>query len=145
MEPFIAKFVSISPRQRLQHVWQVCGVRHGCPVDQRRDHPNVATKGRRNFQPNEVLRIIKPTPSSSVGDRQPLLANERHQGIARAYRLLNDLHEVQAGLNRVDVHEHVLSPKVLAEPIIEPSSPPATIVAPIADENPGHSGLLPQG
>jgi hypothetical protein len=59
-----------------------------------------------------------------------VLADQCDQGIARAHSLLDDLDEVEAGLNRVDVHKDIIPPKMLAEPIIEPSSPSAAIVPP---------------
>ena len=39
----------------------------------------------------------------------------------------------------------MIPPKVLTEPIIEPSSPPATVIAPVADEDSRHGGFLPLG
>ena len=114
-------------------------------LDQRGDNPNIAGKRRRDFQPDEVLWVIEPPPSRVISDRQPLLANQCDQGIARAHSLLNNLDEVEAGLNRVDVHKDIVPPKMLAEPIIEPSSPSPTIVPPVADEDPCHSRLLPLG
>ena len=137
--------MGIAPCQQLQRVRQVCGTRHKCAFDQHGDDSNIAGKRRRNFQPNEIPWVIQPPPSSVIGERQPLLANQCNQGIALAHSLLNNLDEVQDGLNRVDVHKDIVPPKVSAEPIIEPSSPSATTVPPVANEDLCHSKLVPLG
>ena len=59
-------------------------------------------------------------------------ANQCNQGITCSDSLFDGLNEVQSGLNGIDVREDMIPPKVLAEPIIDPIGPPATVIAPVA-------------
>jgi hypothetical protein len=70
---------------------------------------------------------------------KPIATNYRDQSIANAYRLLNNLDEVQAGSDGVHIHEDLALTKVVNEAIIEAASTPAAIVSPVADEDLWHN------
>jgi hypothetical protein len=58
--------------ERLQGIRQLARLRHACPVDQNRDDSNVAGKRPRDFDRNEIIRIVEPSPAALVLHAQPV-------------------------------------------------------------------------
>jgi hypothetical protein len=48
-------------------------------------------------------------------------ADQSNDGVAPAYCVLDDLHEVDTGLDTVNVHEDLIAAEVVAQTIIEPA------------------------
>jgi hypothetical protein len=55
---------------------QLISARHPRPVNQDRDHPDIARQGRLDLQPHEVVGIVEATLPVLIGDRQPLGADQ---------------------------------------------------------------------
>jgi hypothetical protein len=114
VEVRIAQLQGVAPSQRLKIVRQVCGSGHQCALDERRDHPDVPPQCCGNFMPDEVFWIIYPPLSIGIGERQPLPPDEGDQDIARTHSTLDNLNEVETGLNAINIHEHVVAAKVFS-------------------------------
>src|SRR4051794_41587434 len=71
-------------------------------------------------------------------DGEPLLPDHDNSGIAGANGRLDNLDEVDTGLNGVDVHEDLLFAEVLAEPVVEAPSVRRAVLTSVADEDTEH-------
>ena len=70
-----------------------------------------------------------------VGDREPLIADQRQQDVARSHRARDHLDEVVAQLDRVDVLEDPAPAEVVGETFVQPPGRIGRLVAPVADED----------
>lgn len=86
--------------------WQLGGSRHASVFQKDGDHGDPALQRGRHLDPNEVLRVVKPPAPERILHREPLVSDEGEQDIARRDRLLDHVHEVDAGLDGVHVHKH---------------------------------------
>jgi hypothetical protein len=83
-------------------------------VDQHRDDPDIARQRRLYFQPDGIVWVLQPPLPVSIGDGQPLRPDQCKQHFTAGDCLLDRLGEVDAYLDRVDVHEHLLGTKMPA-------------------------------
>ena len=80
------------------------------------DH--VGFKRGRDLQVDKVERVVETASTLAVSDREPALSDHRDQHVARRDRLGEELDEVRARRNVVDVEED----PVVAPPIARPAS-----------------------
>ena len=131
----VAQLDGLSSRQPFQIGWKLRSGRHDRSFDQHRNDPHVAGEGDPDLEADEIVRIVKPPPAVPVCAGQPLTAHDREQHIAGTDGALEDVHEVGAGFDVRDIHEHRGS----AEPgpqVVEQSAGMArTVFTPVADED----------
>src|SRR5215207_3326618 len=81
-----------------------------------------------------TLRVDAPPPIL-VGDREPLITDQRQQNVAGPDRPGDHLDEVVAQLDRVDVFEDLSVAEVLCKSIEQPAGRVGGLVPPVADED----------
>ena len=96
---------------------QILPVRHDRALDQDRDDPHVAGKGGLDFQPDNVIWVIKPSAAPLVGGGQPVRADDRQQHLAGRHRAADFLGEVNARLDRVHIHEDLALAKTIGQAV----------------------------
>jgi hypothetical protein len=135
-----AELQGLPAHQLDQAVRQLIGTRHPRPIHQDRDHPNLARQSRLDLQPNKIIGVVKATPPMRIGDRQPLVTDERHQHITGADRSGDHLDEVITQLDRVDVLEDLPAAEAVCQPVVQPAGRVSGLLAPVADEDPTRRG-----
>src|SRR5262245_29549893 len=143
MEVGIAQVQRLAPRQRRERVRKLLGAGHPRALEEHRDHPDVALQGCSDFMADEVTGVLQPPPPLGIGDREPVPADERDQDVARAYRALDGLHEVEAGLDAVDIHEDVVAAVMVAQAVMQATGRRTALLAPVADEDACHLPASP--
>jgi hypothetical protein len=110
------------------------------PIHQDRDHPDLARQGSLNLQPNEIIGVVKAAPPMRIGDRQPLVTDERQQHITGADRPGDHLDKVITQLDRVDVLEDLPAAEAVCQPVVQPAGRVSGLLSPVADEDPTRRG-----
>src|SRR6266542_441142 len=98
-----------------------------------------SARGILDLQPHEVIGVIETTPPMLVGDRQPLIADQRQQHVAGPDCSGDHLDEVVAQLDRVDVLEDLAAAEAVSEPVEQPAGRVGGLLPPVADEDPAWS------
>src|SRR5262245_57655549 len=98
----MAQVNGLTTHQWLQRFGQVARLRHPGPIDQDRDHTNIASKRGRDFDGNEIVRSVKPAVTLLVSDIQPAGTNNDYEDIARGNLPVEMIHEVVPRRNMVD-------------------------------------------
>ena len=96
-------------------------------------------RARSHFQRDEVLRIDDAPVARGIGDAGPRLADDGEQHIGRGEALLQNLGKVVAWSNLLGVEKDVCLLELALQPVAQAAGVCARIIAPIADENPGHA------
>lgn len=94
--------------QRPQLFRQRIHSRHLGSVQQDRNEPDVAAKGRSDLKGDEIIWIINPTLAAFTLRFEPARADEGQKYITIADLFAQMLDEVDPGRNMVDVHKNVL-------------------------------------
>ncbi len=110
---------------------------HDRSFDQHGNDPHVAGESDPDLETDEIVRIVEPPPAVPVGARQPLPAHDREQHIAGTDGALEDVHEVDAGFDVRDVHEHRGPAEPCPQVVEEPAGMAGTVFTPVADEDAG--------
>jgi hypothetical protein len=134
-----AELQGLAAYQRGQAGRQLISPGHPRPVHQNWDDAYVAGQGSLDLQPHEVSGIVEAAPPMLVGDRQPLIADQRQQHIAGPDCSGDHLDEVVAQLDRVDVLEDLAAAEVVGEPVEQPAGRVGGLLPPVADEDPTRS------
>ena len=108
---------------------------HGRSFDQNGNDPHVAAEGDADLETDEIVRNVQPPTAGPVGARQPLPADDREQHIAGADGALEDVHEVDAGFDVRDVHEHRGPAEPGPQVVEEPAGMTGAVFTPVADED----------
>jgi hypothetical protein len=117
--------------------WELRSGWHGRAFDQHGNDPHVAGEGDADLETDEIVRIVQPPTTVPVRARQPLPADDREQHIAGTDGALEDVHEVDAGFDVGDVHEHRGPAEPGPQVVEEPSGMARTVFTPVADEDAG--------
>jgi hypothetical protein len=134
--PAVAQLERVEPRQLVELGGQLLPPQRFGPVDQHRDHPHPALQRGPHFEAHKVVRVVESPPSPLIGQRRPLAPDQRHQHRARVHRLGDDLREVQARLDGVQIHEHLRVGETLAQLVLQQASIGRGVLAPVAEEDP---------
>src|SRR5262245_37230968 len=116
----VAQLNGVTTRQRLQRVGQLAHLRHPRPVDQDRDHTNIASKCRCDFDSNEIVWIAKPAVALLVCDIEPVATDDRQKDIAGGNLAVEMIYKVDPGRKMVDIHEEIFSSETLSKPVMQP-------------------------
>jgi hypothetical protein len=130
-----AQFQGLPACQRGEAGRQLVGVRHPRPFDQDRDDADVAGQRGLDLQAHEVVGVVQASLSVLVGDREPLLTDQRQEHVAGADRGGDLLDEVVAESDRVDVFEDLVAAVAVGESVEQPASLPGGLLPPVADEH----------
>jgi hypothetical protein len=134
-EPVMRDAHGIACRQRFQALRQVIGRRHLGAANQDGDDPLVLIQPSLDLQPYEVTRIIEAPGAVRIRCGQPTAADDRQQDVALGDTVIQDLNEVESGLDAVHVEEQPILGKCRFEHIEQATRRPSLVAAPIADED----------
>jgi hypothetical protein len=115
-------------------------MRHAGPIHQDRDDPDVARQGGLDLQAHEVIGVIETTLPMCIGDRQPLLTDQRQQHVAGPDRSGDHLHEVIAQLDGVHVLEDLVAAEAVGQSVVQPAGRVGRLLPPITHEDPTRRG-----
>jgi len=118
LEAAWAQLEGLAAHQPGQAVRQLIDTRHPRLINQDRDDADLARQGRLDLQPHEIIRVIEATPATPIGDRQPLITNQRQQHVAGRDRSSDHFDEVVAELDRVDILEDLAAAEAADQPIV---------------------------
>lgn len=104
--------------QLRQAGWQLIGPWHGRTLDQDRDDPDPAFQGCLDLETNNIIGVVEPAPAIAVCDGQPALSDQHQQHVTGPDRVADDLREVVARFDRVDVLEDLLRAQMLSKAVI---------------------------
>ncbi len=133
----IAQLDGLPSSEPFEIGWQLRRCRHGRSFDQHGNDPHIATEGGSYLETDEIVGIVKPPSAVPVGAREPLPAYDSEQHIAGADGALEDVHEVDAGFDVRDVHEHRGRAEARPQVVEEPAGMAGTVFTPVADEDAG--------
>jgi hypothetical protein len=139
VEPRRAELEGVPARQLSQALWQLTGPGHLGPFNQDGDDADVTCQGGLDLQPDEVARVIQPSPAIRAGNRQPSAADQREQNVAGLDRCCDHLDEIIAQLNRVDVLKDLISAKVAGKPVKQPCGRIGGILTAVGHEDPARN------
>ena len=105
-------------------------------IDQHRDHPHTALQRRLDLEPHEVIRVVEPTASLLIGKGYPLAPDQGHQHCAGVNCLPDDLGEVQACLDGVQVHEDAHVRETLTQLELQQARVGRGVLTPVTQEDP---------
>ena len=126
----------IPPRQFFDVTRQLIGGRHRGIADQQRNQADVLAGQRgSDFQAHKIMRVLQPPFAVFIFCQQPQFTDYHQHNIAGADGILNAPDPVFARLNRVDVHENRVTPKMRSQAIIQPACITCTIHSPVTDKN----------
>jgi hypothetical protein len=117
--------------------WELRSGWHSRTFDQHGNDSHVAGEGDADLETDEIVWIVQPATAVPVGARQPLPADDREQHIAGTDGALEDVHEVDAGFDVRDVHEHRGSAEPGPQVVEEPAGMAGAVFTPVADEDAG--------
>ena len=82
-----------------------------------------------------LLQVFMRSPLSiSIADRQSLPSDDRDQDAARFDWAVDDLDKVEAELQTINFHEHVITAKVLPQAVMQATGRHTALPASVADE-----------
>src|SRR5262245_61612167 len=131
----VADVDGVTPGERLQGIRELACLRHACPIDQNRDDTNVAGKRRCDFDRNEIVRMVEPSPAALVFHAQPVGTDNDQDDVALGQLAVQVYHEVGPGRNVVDIHKELGAAESVCEPIMEPTGHTDGIISAVVDEN----------
>ena len=115
------------------------GGRHGHTAHQHRDDAGASLEGGRDFQGDEVLRIVDATVAGAVADAGPSGPDDGKQHIACGETLFENTRKGFAWGDVLGVQKNALGAELALQPVAQPAGIRAGVVAPVADENRGHA------
>ena len=103
-DEYAAPFEAASPRRVIASTLrQILAPWHGRAVDEEGNDANVALERRLDLDADEIVRIVDATPAVFVGARNPSLSDDSDEGVALADALGQNIEEIDAWRNIVDV------------------------------------------
>ena len=109
--------------------------RHPGAGDECGDDADVASERRLDLEPHIVVRAAQASFAAGVGSRQPARADHHEEHVAGRDCRLDGVLELDADVDRVDVHEHVLRAELVGKGIVETACLAARVLAPVTDED----------
>ena len=109
--------------------------RHGGAGYERGDDADVAPERRLDLEPHVIVRAAQAPFATGVRCRQPARADHDEEHVARRDRRLDGVLELDADVDRVDVHEHVFGAQFVGKGIVETACLAARVLAPVTDED----------
>src|SRR5205085_6660225 len=106
-----------------------------------RHDPDVTRECGSDLEDDEVLGIVDPAATCFVRRSEPRPTDEDQHDVALAHCLFYSQREVEAGLDRVDVHEDVRVPEPRCKLVVQPARHVPGVRTPIADEDASRSRL----
>ena len=104
-------------------------------IDQYRDHAHPALKRCLDFKAHIVVGVIESPAAFLIGECRPLTPDQGHQHGARVDGLPDDLGEVQARLNGVQIHEDARVRDTLAKLELQQTGVGGSVLTPVAEED----------
>src|SRR3984957_105994 len=104
--------------------------------EHRDDSACPSRKGSLDFAANVIFGTVQATPSLAICHADPETANHHQDGVALIESLFEHFCEVDARLDRVDVHEHIVRTEARGEVLVEATRVGLSVLAPVADEDP---------
>jgi hypothetical protein len=115
---------------------QILPVRHYSVLNQDRNDPHVPGESSLDFQPHDVVRVVKTPTAPPVRCGQPVRTDDHQQYLAGRHRAVDGLGEVSARLDLVHVDEDPARSETLSEAIVQSAGGMATILSPITKKAP---------
>ena len=106
--------------EALQDVGQIHRLGHRRAVDENGNDRDFPLECRRDLDADEIVGIIEATPVLIVDTRSPMLADDGNERVAFSHALGQDVNEIAARWNGVDIEEDVVTAKAAGEPIGDP-------------------------
>jgi hypothetical protein len=126
----------VTPGERSQDFGKLGASRGHRSVDQDRNDSNITVKRGSDFQHDQIVRIIQPPPPLLIDRAQPGLADQCEQDVTFGNRSFDSDAEVEARLNRVNIHKDVVGPEPLGQMIEQATRYMPAVFATIAHEDP---------
>ena len=101
----VADLDGVSQGESLEVVGQIVLRDHLGALDEEGDDYLLLLQGGRDLAAHQVFRIIDSASPLTVGQGEPLFADDRDQDLARSQPLVDQIREVDTTLDAVDVHE----------------------------------------
>jgi hypothetical protein len=130
-----AQFESLAACQLGKAVRQFVGARHRGPFDEDRDDADMARQGGLDLEAHEVIGVVEAGPALLIGDREPLITDQRKEHVTGPDRGVDRLDPVVAECDRVDVLEDLVASVPIFEAVEEPAGCVGGLLAPITDED----------
>ena len=90
----------------------------------------------------EVVRVVETPSTASVRGCRPVRSDHRQERIACANALVENIDEIDTGLDVVNVHKDLLARKARYEPIKNPASKAGRVVPSVAHEYAARSAAV---
>jgi hypothetical protein len=126
--------------QRRKRRPQLVRPRHWRALHQHRNDGDVAGEGILDLAAHAVVGIVQPAAPVRLGDVEPAAPDDDQHGGALAHRGAQDLPEVSAERDRVDIFEDVGTTKAGGELVVQEAAAVGGVVAAIGDEELAHAG-----
>jgi hypothetical protein len=94
---------------------------------------NVALERGLELDAHVIVRLLESAPAIRVDE--PLLSDHDEHDVRRLDGTLDCNREVEAGLDRVDVHEDLILAEVVAEHLVKATSVHRAVLSPVIDED----------
>src|ERR1700688_1840529 len=134
MERGMTDIESIAACKLLEVLGQLLALWKLGAVEQYRDYGNVALQRGRDFNAHEIICVIQATVPLLVTDIKPIGSDDCKQRVTSSDFLAQDLDEVRAQRNGVNIHEQKIAPKLLRHSIMNAPGMTRAVVAAIADK-----------
>jgi hypothetical protein len=114
--------------QRLQTGWQLFSSWHLGASDQHRDHGNLPFEGRLDFDPHEILGVVKSRFTPIVRGPIPVRPDHREKDVTLGHLFIQMLAKVHTKWDGIHIDKYRLSSKLVDKPIINPTGDIGTIL-----------------
>jgi hypothetical protein len=133
----------ITTYQSLQIVRQLSGVRDRRAIEQDRYDRYPTSEPLANLDAHEVIGVLKPSATRfAVNPLGPPSPDQRQHDVALLDPTFQELDEINADRDAIDVHEYMIAWQHLLESAVNLSCLPPRVIATIADEHLARHGPL---
>ena len=119
----------------LQAFRQVIRLGHRRAVDQDGNDTNPAVERRLDFNSHKITRIFETPLVVLISGGNPILSDDGYERLAFADPLDQNVDEIEACLDIVDVYKDILGSKLLPQALVNEPRESGGIVSPIADKD----------
>jgi hypothetical protein len=135
-------FDSLPMGQGFQSVRQNLDLRHRRAVDEDGNYAGIALQRGFDLDAHEIMGIVETTLIVPIANRKPVPSDNRDESITIGDSIGQDFHEIEAGLDIVDIEENPFAGQPSGEAVVNPPSKAGGILSPIADKNAaGHTNI----
>ena len=112
------------------------------PPDKHWNDRNLTFQCRLDFNPHEIARVFKSGFALTVLCSSPVWPDYRKEYIALGHLVIQMLAKIDTKGNGIHIHKHGLAPKLLNQPVIDPTSHIGTIFTTIGKKDLAHGSAL---